>query len=143
MCSSVLTYAPLASIHLRSLHHSLHNVKLSSFADLKKATNMGQLLGLSTATPWISQVQLPAPRIDVSHKERPAQGLNGCDVLNSGAAWCAHYRRLRSQLILHLLLDCIIWWKRPNSLSSVWLKMRLKTPFGTLEKNWPLLGTTS
>ena len=38
---------------------------------------MGQVLGLVTATLGVSQVQLPAPRIDASQEERPAQRLSG------------------------------------------------------------------
>ena len=68
---------PRLRVHLRSIHHSLHNVHSSSFAALQKATTMTQVLELSTTTPWTSQVQLPTPCIDVSHEERPSQGLNG------------------------------------------------------------------
>jgi len=38
---------------------------------------MKKVLGLVTATLGVSQVQLPAPRIDVSQKNRQAQGING------------------------------------------------------------------
>jgi len=38
---------------------------------------MGQVLRLVTTTLGISEVHVPAPRIDVSHEEHPAQGLNG------------------------------------------------------------------
>ena len=67
-----VTCVPRIQIHLRSLHHSLHNLQLSSLAGLKKATTVVKLLGLVTATLEICQVQLPAPRIGVSHEERPA-----------------------------------------------------------------------
>ena len=96
---------PCLQFHLRSLHHSLHNVQLSSFAGLNEAITMVQVLGLVTATLGVSQVQLSAPRIDVSHEEHPAQGLLGdVNLLNSGAAWCAYWRRLRYQCALLGLL---------------------------------------
>jgi len=73
----MLSHITRLQIHMRSLHHSLHNIQLSSLTGLNKATAMGQVLGLITATLGVSQVQIPAPRIDVSQKERPAQGLFG------------------------------------------------------------------
>jgi len=74
-CPTILTAR--LQFHLRSLLHCLHNVQLSRFAGLKKAITMRQLLCLVTATQWISQVQLPSPRIDVSHEELPAQRFFG------------------------------------------------------------------
>jgi len=65
-------------IHLRTLLHTLHIVQLSSFTCLHKAMTVGQVLGMVTATLGISQVQLPALRIGVSHEEHQEQGLNGC-----------------------------------------------------------------
>jgi len=64
------------AIHLRSLHHSIHNVQLFILTGFNKATIVGQVLGFITATLGVSQVQLPAPRIVVSQEEHSAQGIN-------------------------------------------------------------------
>ena len=40
-------------VHLRSSHHSLHYLQLSSFAGLIEATTMRQVLCLVTATQWM------------------------------------------------------------------------------------------
>ena len=52
--------------------------------------------------------------------------------------------QISSQCALDSLLDCITWWSRPNSFTSVKLEKWLKTPFGTLQKNlWPVLAVYS
>ena len=56
----ITTTIPRLQMYLRSLHHRLHNVQLSSFAGFIKATTMGQVLSLIITTPWISDMQLPA-----------------------------------------------------------------------------------
>ena len=101
------TPIPRLHIHLCSIHHSLHNLQLASFACLKKATTMGQVLGLITATFGISQVQLPAPRIDVLTKSVQGMASKAVKTSNSGSAWCAYGHRLGSLCDLISLLESI------------------------------------
>ena len=54
-------------IYLRSLQCSLHNVPLSIFVGLKKASAMRIVLRFDCFILGVSQVQLPAPHIDISH----------------------------------------------------------------------------
>ena len=72
--------------HPRSVHHSLHNLQISSFRGLQKATTIGQVLGLVTATLGISQVQFPAPRIDVLTRSVQRRASIDVNTRNSGYA---------------------------------------------------------
>ena len=72
LCHAALT--PRLQFHLCSLHHSLRNLQLSRFVNLNKANTMGQVFGLVIATQGISQVQLPAPRIDVFSRRASSAG---------------------------------------------------------------------
>ena len=78
-------HTPRLQFHLRSLHHSLRNVQLSSPVGFNTATIMGEVLGLITTTLGISQVQLPAPRMFLT-KSTQRRALMDVNVLKCFAA---------------------------------------------------------
>ena len=125
LLSPVKANIPRLQIYLRSLHNSIHNLQLSSFAGYKKAATMGQVLGLITPTLGISQVQLPAPPSMFLTKSVQRSASMDVNVLNVGSARCAYWRILRSQCASASLLDCITQCSFPNSFWCVKLERKL------------------
>jgi len=79
-CHAIL---PRLQIHLRSLHHSLHNIQFSIFTDLKKYVIMGDVLGFYIFSQGFSQVQHPARKSMFLAKSTQRSAYLGVNTSNS------------------------------------------------------------